>query len=85
MIKADFVDRVKKLLEVNDVFPSQLVFNIPETMATSDKSILIPVMQKLGDEGVRFYLDEFGTGFLNMQSEAASLFEGVKIKACLGL
>ena len=83
MIKADFVDRVKKLLEVNDVFPSQLVFNIPETMATSDKSILIPVMQKLGDEGVRFYLDEFGTGFLNMQSEAASLFEGVKIKASL--
>ena len=83
MIKADFVDRVKNLLEINDVFPSRLVFGIPETMASSDQSILIPVMKKLSDEGVRFYLDEFGTGFFNMQSDAASLFEGVKINASL--
>ncbi len=83
MVKADFVDRVKKLIEINDVNPSKLVFDIPETMASSDQNILIPVMQRLSDEGVRFFLDKFGTGFFNMQSEAASLFEGVRIHASL--
>ncbi len=83
VVKADFVDRILKLLEINGVEPSRMVLDIPENMATSDRSILNPIMQKLSSVGVKFYLDDFGTGFFNMQSEAAALFTGVKIKASL--
>ncbi|MCR5557627.1 MAG: EAL domain-containing protein [Butyrivibrio sp.] len=83
MIKSDFVERILKLLKENNVQPGRFVMEIPETMATSDQSVLIPVMQRLQKAGIRFYLDQFGTGFFNMQSKAASLFEGVKIDASL--
>ena len=83
IIKPDFVEKSIKLLEINGVEPYKFVIDIPETMATSGQSVLIPLMQRLGALGVRFYLDEFGTGFFNMQSEAATLFEGIKINASL--
>ncbi|SFB73845.1 EAL domain-containing protein [Butyrivibrio sp. YAB3001] len=83
IIKTDFVERVQSLWEKYGVSPSKIVFDITESAAAADQNILNSVMQKLSEAGVRFFMDEYGTGFFNMQSAASFIFEGVKIDANL--
>ena len=83
IIKADFVERVKALVEKYGVSPSMIVFDISESAAATDQKILYETMLKLSQIGIRFFIDEYGTGFFNMQSAASSVFEGVKIDARL--
>ena len=81
IIKPDFAKRVQQMWEKYGASPSKIVFNISETAAEADRSVLIGVMQKLSGFGVRFFLDEYGTGFFNMQSSISMVFEGANIDA----
>ena len=83
LLKSDFVEKLLGLVEKYGVSPSKIVFDVTESVASSDQSILNPVMEKLSSHGIRFFMDEYGTGFFNMQSKAAEVFEGVKINTSL--
>ncbi len=83
IIKSDFVEKIHERLEKYGVRPSQIVFDITEAAAATDQSILGSVMQSLSKDGVRFFMDEYGTGFFSMRSTASFIFEGVKIDASL--
>ncbi len=83
LIKSDFISRIRGLLSKYDVRPSQIVFDISESSAATDQNVLSNIMKELQSDGVRFFMDEYGTGFFNMQSAASLNFEGVKMSASL--
>ena len=81
IIRPDFADRVQQLWEKYGASPSRIVFNISESAAEADQNVLSGVLQRLSLSGVRFFIDEYGTGFFNMQSAASMYIEGVKINS----
>jgi signal transduction histidine kinase/CheY-like chemotaxis protein/GGDEF domain-containing protein len=83
LIKSDFISRTRDLLQKHGVRPSQIVFDITEAAAATDQDVLGIVMNELDKDGVRFFMDEYGTGFFNMQSVSSLIFEGVKMDANL--
>lgn len=83
LIKSDFVDNVRRLLEKYGVRPSQIIFDISETSVTTDQDVIGAVMSELSGDGVRFCLGEYGTGFFNIQSVSSLMFESVRMDAAL--
>ncbi len=83
LIKSDFTDKVRGYLSRYGVRPSQIVFDIKESAAANDKDLLENTMAELESDGIRFFMDEYGTGFFNMQSASSLMFEGVKMDATL--
>ena len=83
LIKSDFSKRVREALSKFGVRPSQIVFDITESAAATDQDVLGVVMSDLAKDGIRFFMDEYGTGFFNMQSASSLMFEGVKMDAAL--
>ncbi|MBR1642778.1 MAG: EAL domain-containing protein [Butyrivibrio sp.] len=83
LIKSDFVLKTRTLLEEHGVVPSQIIFDITESAAATDQDVLGNVMKQLDEDGIRFFMDEYGTGFFNMQSASSLIFEGVKMDAGL--
>ena len=83
LIKSDFVVKTRTLLEEHGVQPSQIIFDITESAAATDQDVLGNIMKQLDEDGIRFFMDEYGTGFFNMQSASSLIFEGVKMDAGL--
>ena len=83
LIKSDFSAKVREKLSKYGVRPSQIVFDITESSAATDQDVLGIVMTDLAKDGIRFFMDEYGTGFFNMQSASSLMFEGVKMDASL--
>ncbi len=83
LIKSDFITRIRGLISKYGVTPSRIVFDISESSAATDQNVLSNIMKELQSDGVRFFMDEYGTGFFNMQSAASLNFEGVKMDASL--
>ena len=83
LIKSDFSKRIREDLTKFGVRPSQIVFDITESAAATDHDVLGIVMTDLAKDGIRFFMDEYGTGFFNMQSASSLMFEGVKMDASL--
>ena len=83
LIKSDFVLKTRTLFEEHGVVPSQIIFDITESAAATDQDVLGNVMKQLDEDGIRFFMDEYGTGFFNMQSASSLIFEGVKMDAGL--
>ncbi|MDC7293855.1 EAL domain-containing protein [Butyrivibrio sp. DSM 10294] len=83
VIQSDFIVRVRSLLSKFGVRPSQIVFEVTEASATADQNVLGIIMSELAWDGIRFLMDDYGTGFFSMQSASQLMFEGVKISADL--
>ncbi|MBO4456514.1 MAG: EAL domain-containing protein [Butyrivibrio sp.] len=83
IIKTDFIPQVRELFSRYGVKPEKIVFGITENAAVTDKNIIYQVISDLGDMGIRFYMDEYGTSFFGMKSSTSYLFEGIKINASL--
>ncbi|RKM62186.1 EAL domain-containing protein [Butyrivibrio sp. CB08] len=83
LIKSDFVENTRTLMEEHGILPNQIVFDITESAAATDQDVHENIMQDLSEDGVRFFMDEYGTGFFNMQSASSLIFEGVKMDARL--
>ncbi len=83
LIKSDFSSRVREAFSRFGVRPTQVVFDITESAAATDHDVLGVVMADLAKDGIRFFMDEYGTGFFNMQAASSLMFEGVKMDANL--
>ena len=83
VIQSDFIVRVRTLISKFGVRPSQIVFEVTESAANADQNVLGIVMSELAWDGVRFFMDEYGSGFFSMQNATQLMFEGVKMDAVL--
>ncbi|GAA5158742.1 putative bifunctional diguanylate cyclase/phosphodiesterase [Viridibacterium curvum] len=68
----DFALRVRKLIDLCDVPASNIVFEITESIAVEDLSLVMSQISALRNMGIRFAIDDFGTGFSSL-SQIASL------------
>ncbi|QSB04743.1 putative bifunctional diguanylate cyclase/phosphodiesterase [Natronoglycomyces albus] len=61
-----FPDRVAAYLAEFEVEPSQLTFEITEDVMVSDRSRLLPNLDRLHELGVQLSVDDFGTGYSSL-------------------
>ena len=64
--RADFVERIKAILQETGAPPHQLLLEVTENVALDDIDETVRKMQQLRDIGVRFSLDDFGTGYSSL-------------------
>ena len=73
---------VKNILSIVDSFKvphENLDFEITESVAASDYNVLSSVIQELKQAGFLFSMDDYGTGYSNMQSVFELDFDIIKI------
>ena len=78
-LRPGFVDRICKIVDGYDIDKSWINFEITESIAASDYEILSGVVRDLKSRGFRFAMDDYGTGYSNMQSVFSIDFDVVKI------
>lgn len=66
MIHKSFAQRVKDILEKYDVEPSQINIEITETAIMGDTSVVNDNIRKLVEYGINFSLDDYGSGYSNI-------------------
>lgn len=78
-LKPGFVKHICSIVDGYDVEKSWINFEITESVAASDYEVLSGVVKDLKSQGFRFAMDDYGTGYSNMQSIFALDFDVVKI------
>lgn len=78
-LKPGFVEHICKIVDGYDIEKSWINFEITESVAASDYEMLSEVVTSLKSHGFRFAMDDYGTGYSNMQSIFALDFDVVKI------
>jgi len=64
--QADFVERVKQIVDQTGADPARLQLEITETMLIKDTRDSIERMNALKQIGIRFAIDDFGTGYSSL-------------------
>ncbi|MGB7649752.1 MAG: EAL domain-containing protein [Gallionella sp.] len=64
--RADFVEKLKRLLQFTGANPELLKLELTESSMLQDIDSVIDKMQQLKKIGVRFSLDDFGTGYSSL-------------------
>ena len=78
-IQPGFAERMKAIVARYDVDPSKINFEITESVAANDYNALDAVIRDLKSGGFTFAMDDYGTGYSNMQSIFSLDFDLVKI------
>ena len=66
LMHSDFAGRVKKILEEYEVLPSQINIEITETATMGDASVVDKNIKELVEYGIKFSLDDYGSGYSNI-------------------
>lgn len=64
-MQQDMADRLIQIIDRYHVPPGMLNLELTERMTLNDTELMHAHMQKLGSKGVRFSLDDYGTGSSN--------------------
>ena len=75
----NFVNKIVSVLQVNQVPPTLLEIEITETTSQVNKFLSLQVIKKLKDIGVRILMDDFGTGFSQIENLRQIPFDAIKI------
>lgn len=75
----DLALTVCKIVEETGVDPKRLVLEITETVALDEPEYTIETIKELSNIGVRFSLDDFGTGFSSMNYLKKLPIDAIKI------
>jgi len=78
-LQPDFVGHVLEIIDSYGVDKKRINFEITETIAANDYQILNSVVKQLKENGILFSMDDYGTGYSNIQSVFALDFDVVKI------
>jgi EAL domain-containing protein (putative c-di-GMP-specific phosphodiesterase class I) len=62
----DFIDLVRHALHAAELPPDRLTLELTETMLIDDSEKTRPLIDALGQLGVRIALDDFGTGYSSL-------------------
>lgn len=78
-----FVNLVSQQLAAHDVKPQQLILEVSEPVVVRHLGRMKPIVQKLAAMGVRFFIDDFGTGFASFSYLKQLPAHGLKIHSSL--
>lgn len=78
-IEVDLVDKISKLLEDYNVRPDQISLELTEVAADINPAVADQNVKKLHDLGIKFALDDYGTGYSNIRRVTALPFDQVKL------
>ena len=78
-IQPGFAKRMKEIVARYGVDPAKINFEITESVAANDYNALDAVIRDLKEGGFTFAMDDYGTGYSNMQSIFSLDFDLVKI------
>lgn len=79
LAQEDLPRRVLDMLDRYQVAPSRLKIEITERVLSQDMERTAQVMRELAAQGVRFYLDDFGTGWSNLSCMRDLPFQCIKL------
>lgn len=79
----EFVDRFRQILHETGVSPASLVLEITETALHADELRVAGAMYRISEWGVRFSLDDFGTGHVSLMQLKRLPIDSVKIAQTL--
>ena len=82
-LAADFVDQVKAILDLTGADPALLEFEVTEALIGRDLERSRERMIRLSELGIRFVLDDFGTGCLSLPLLHALPLDRLKIDQSL--
>ncbi|GHA15359.1 putative bifunctional diguanylate cyclase/phosphodiesterase [Oceanisphaera arctica] len=66
LYQADFVDKLLQLLELSGADPYRLKLELTETMLLDDMPAAVARMHQLREHGIRFSIDDIGTGYSSL-------------------
>ena len=78
-IRPGFVERIISIVSGFGIEKNMINFEITESVAANDYRILSKTMNSLKREGFLFSMDDYGTGYSNMQSIFSLDFDIIKI------
>ena len=78
-MQEDFVLKLKEIIGHYRIRPSMLNFEITESVAARDYAILERVIREFKENGFKFSMDDYGTGYSNMHSVFCLDFDVIKI------
>ncbi len=73
------VERFSKICDTFGVDPSKIVIEITETIKGIGENVLAGIIQNFSDSGFLVSLDDFGSGYSNLNSLVMSDFDEIKI------
>ena len=74
-----FVTAINQIAEAAGIDKSRINFEITESVAATDYNVLSGIVAGLKKEGYHFSMDDYGTGYSNMESIFSLDFDVVKI------
>lgn len=75
----NFYKRIHDTLQANQVPPTLLEIEITETTSQVNKFLSVQVIKKLQNDGIRILMDDFGTGFSQIENLREIPFDAIKI------
>lgn len=78
-IETDLFDKIELMLDKYGLLPEQISLELTETAADIDPEIVDQNVRKLHNLGIRFALDDYGTGYSNIKRMTALPIDQVKL------
>lgn len=78
-IESDLFDKIEGLLDKYSLLPEQISLELTETAADIDPAIVDQNVRKLHNLGIRFALDDYGTGYSNIKRLTMLPIDQVKL------
>jgi len=79
LLQLHFADRVKQIMEQYGVLPCQINFEITETATVGSMPSIMENINSLMEYGISFSLDDYGSGYANINYINRMAFDIVKI------
>ena len=78
-IQDDFIEKILRITEINDIPPSGLKLELTESVAIDNLSVTVKKMNLLKSLGFKMAMDDFGTGYSSLSYLKNLPFDFIKI------
>ncbi|MBO4241707.1 MAG: GGDEF domain-containing protein [Clostridiales bacterium] len=78
-MKPGFVERINGMVEESGVDKKLISFEVTESVSASSYELMNDAINELKQDGFRFAMDDYGTGYSNMKALAAMNLDCIKI------
>ncbi|TDF39168.1 EAL domain-containing protein [Alteromonadaceae bacterium M269] len=75
----ELLTRIQSCLEKHCIEPSQIILEVTESLFLEDKKQVSRIMQQIREMGIRFALDDFGSGYASFDSLQSLPFDYLKV------
>lgn len=83
ILNQSFIDEIKQMVKNQEIDPNMISFEICESVIISNFQKAKEIMEELNSYGIKFFLDDFGTGFSNLKAVLSLPFYLIKIDKSL--